>query len=251
MIAAAIKVPGVRTRLKEPRAVGGAVSLPTAEPGHTLETIRATARRRLLFAASFVAFGALFLAVAQAFVVALLPVGVTSALILGALLLVLGLSAGAYAAVLFSRAFPLSESGLSGRWALLASLLVVLPVSAGVTVVYILVGLPQNGVVEPTSLVLVPAVPFFWGPSTSVAAVGFVYAARELASERLAIAAALGAGVVIGTALSAAVGALVEPAVAVRSARLLADLLLVAAGFVPIAFAFHGDPWAARSRRVT
>ncbi len=225
------------------------MSIPATAPGRTLETIRSTARRRLLFAASFVALGALFLAGAQAFVVGLIPVGVTSALILGALLLVLGLGAGAYAAVLFSRAFPLSESGLSARLALLASLLVVLPVCAGVTVVYILLALPENGVLEPTSLILVPAVPFFWGPATSLAAVGFVYAARELASERLAIAAALGAGVVIGMALSAAVGALIDPTGAVRSARLLGDLLLVAAGFVPIALAFHWDAWAARSRR--
>lgn len=221
---------------------------PTAAPGRTLETIRAAARRRLLLASSFVAFGALFLAVAQAFVVAYIPVGVTSGLILGALLLVLGLGAGAYGAVLFSRAFPLSESGLSARLALLASALVVLPVCAGVSVVYVLVALPGLGVVEPTSLVLVPAIPFFWGPATSVAAVGFVYAARELASERMAILAGLGGGVVVGMALSAAGGALVDPAGAVRSARLLGDLLLVAGGFVPIALAFHLDAWATRSR---
>ncbi len=249
MSAAAIKVPAGRRRLKGTRAHRGGVSIPAAAPGRTLETIRATARRRLLFAASFVALGALFLAVAQVFVVAYIPVGATSGLILGALLLVLGLSAGAYGAVWFSRAFPLSESGLSARLALLASLLVVLPVSAGVTVVYILVALPALGVVEPTSLVLAPAIPFFWGPSTSVAAVGFVYAARELASERMAIVAALGAGVVIGMALSAAGGALVDPLRAVQSARLVGDLLLVAAGFVPIALAFHLDAWAAHSRR--
>ncbi len=249
MNAASIKVPagrGLRQRapFREP------VSIPATAPGRTLETIRTAARRRLLFASSFVALGALFLAVAQAFVLAFIPVGATSGLIIGALLLVLGLSAGAYGAVLFSRAFPLSESGLSARLALLASLLVVLPVCAGVTVVYILVALPESALVGPTSLVLVPAIPFFWGPSSSVAAVGFVYAARELASERMAVAAALGSGVVIGMALSAAAGALVDPLGALRSARLLGDLLLVAAGFVPIALAFHMDSWAARSRRV-
>ena len=225
------------------------MSIPIAVPGRTVEMIRATARRRLFFASSFVALGLLFLAVAQAFVVGFIPVGVTTALIIGALLLVLGLSAGAYGAVQFSRVFPLSESGLSARLALLASLLVVLPVCAGVTAVYILVALPEAGVVEPTSLVLVPAIPFFWGPSSSVAAIGFVYAARELASERMAILAAVGSGAVIGMTLSAAAGALINPVDAIRSARLLGDLLLVAAGFVPIALAFHLDAWAARSRR--
>lgn len=225
------------------------MAIPAAAPGRTIEAIRAAARRRLLFAASFLALGALFLAVAQAFVVAFIPVGATSGLILGALLLVLGLSAGAYGAVLFSRAFPLSESGLSARLALLASLLVVLPVCAGVTVVYLLVALPESPVVEPTSLILAPAIPFFWGPPFSLAAIGFVYAARELASERMAVAAALGCGLVIGMALTAAADALLAPVAAVRSTRLLADLLLVAAGFVAIALAFRVDAWAARSRR--
>lgn len=237
------------TNLKATRGHRGAVAIPATAPGRTLETIRTAARRRLLLASSFVALGVLFLVVAQTFVVAFIPVGATSSLILGALLLVLGLSAGAYGVVLFSRAFPLSESALSARLALLASLLVVLPVCAGVAVVYILVALPESAVVEPTSLVLVPAIPFFWGPSCSLAAVGFVYAARELASERMAVAAAMGCGVVIGMSLSAALGALIDPLRAVQSVRLVGDLLLVAGGFVPIALAFQMDPWAARSRR--
>ncbi len=214
-----------------------------------METIRAVTRRRLLLAASFLAVGAMFLAVAQAFVLAFIPVGVTSGLIIGALLLVLGMSAGAYGAVVFSRAFPLSESGLSARLALLASLLVVLPVCAGVTVVYILVALPESPLVGPTSLVLVPAIPLFWGPPSSVAAIGFVYASREVASERMAVAAALGAGMILGMTLSASGGALVDPVGAIRSMRLLEDLLIVAGGFVLIALAFQADAWAARSRR--
>jgi hypothetical protein len=223
------------------------VTIPAAAPGRTLETIRAAARRRLLFASATLALGALFLAVAQAFVLAFVAVGATSGLILGALLEVLGLSAGAYAGVLFSRSFPLSESGLSARLALLASLLVALPVSAGVTVVYILVALPASPFLGPTNLVLAPAMPFFWGPSSSIAAIGLVYAARELASERMAAAAAIGCGVIIGMSLSASGGALLDPIGTVRSARLLGDLILVAAGFVAIALAFNIDAWAARS----
>jgi len=211
--------------------------------------MRATARRRFLFASSFLALGALFLAVAQAFLLFFVPVGVLSGLILGALLQVLGLSAGAYAAVLFSRAFPLSESGLSARLALLASLLVALPVFAGVTAVYILVALPEPPVAGPTALVLIPALPLFWGPACSIAAIGLVYAARELASERMMVAAAIGCGVIIGMSLSAGGGALADPVGALRSARLFEDLLLVAAGFLAIALAFHVDAWAARSRR--
>lgn len=225
------------------------MTIPAAPPGKTLETLRIATRRRLLFASAFLALGALFLAAAQAFVLAFIPVGTTSGLLLGALLQILGLGAGAQAAVVFSRSFPLSESGLSARLALLASLLVVLPVSAGVTVVYVLIALAETLYGGPANLVLVPALPFFWGPPSSVAAIGLVYAARELASERMAIAAAIGCGVIIGMTLSASSGAILNPVAAVRSTRLLADLLLVAFGFVVIAFAFQIDAWAARSRR--
>ncbi len=218
-------------------------------PGRTVETLRVAARRRLLFAASFLALGALFVAVAQAFLLIFAPVGVVSALIVGALLLVLGLSSGAYGAVVFSRAFPLSESGRSGRFALLASLLVVLPISTAVTALYVLFILPEVPVEAPTALVLIPAIPFFWGPVSSVAAVGFVYAARELASERMAVTAAVGCGAIIAVSLSAVGGALAEPVRALRSARLTEDLLLVALGFLAIALAFQVDAWVARSRR--
>ena len=227
----------------------GCVAIPLATPGGTLETLRVAARHRLLFAASFLALGAAFLAVAQAFLLVFAPVGVVSGLILGALLQVLGLSSGAYGAVVFSRAFPLSEAGVSARFALLVALGVVLPLATGLSAVYILFALPEPPLAAPTAFVLLPAIPFFWGPVSSVAAVGFVYATRELASERLAVVAAVGCGVIIAMALSAIGGALVQPVDALRSPRLTEDLLLVALGFLGIAFAFHADAWAVRSRR--
>jgi hypothetical protein len=225
------------------------VAIPLASAGKTLETLRVTARRRFAFAAAFLALGAFLLAVAQAFLMIFAPVGVLTALILGALLQVLGLSAGAYAAVLFSRAFPLSESGLSSRLALLASLFVVLPVSAGVTAVYVLLALPETPVAAPTALLVIPAIPFFWGPVCSVASIGLVHMARELASERMAVSAAIGCGAVIAMALSAGGGALLAPFDALHSARLTEDLLIVAIGFLVIASAFQIDAWAVRSRR--
>lgn len=220
-----------------------------APPGRTLEAVRVAARRRFLLAAAFLALGAVLLAGALAFLLVLVPVGGLTGLILGALLQVLGLGSGAYGAVLFSRAFPLSESGLSARLALLASLLIVLPASAGVTAAYVLVAFPESPPSTLETLVLMPALPFFWGPPSAVAAVGLVYAARELASERMAIVAALGCGAVIATAFSAGGGALVDPIRAVQSARLTADLAIVAIGFLLIVVAFHEDAWVARSRR--
>ena len=214
-----------------------------------MQSLRAAARRRFLFASAFLALGAILLAVAQAFLLALAPVGVLTGLILGALLQILGLGAGAYGAVLFSRTFPLSESGMSARLALLASLLIVLPVSAGVTALYILVALPEPPLSAPTALLLMPALPFFWGPACAIAAIGLVYAARELSSERMAVAAAIGCGAVLAMAFSAAGGALVDPVGALRSARLSADLMIVAVGFLLIAIAFHVDAWASQSRR--
>ena len=225
------------------------MTIPATAPGRTLETIRVAARRRLLFASSLLALGALILALAQAFLLVFVPVGVLTALILGALLQILGLGTGAYGAVVFSRAFPLSESGLAARLALLASLLVVLPVSAGVSAVYMLLALPEPLLAGSTGLVLVPALPFFWGPASSVAAIGLVQAARELASERMVVVAAIGCGAVIAMAFSAGGGALADPLVALRSARLTEDLLIVAAGFLAIALAFQVDAWVARSRR--
>ncbi len=208
-----------------------------------------TARGRFLFASAFLALGVLLLAMAQTWFLLLSSIGGVTALILGALMQVLGLSSGAYGAVVYSRAFPLSESGLSARFALLASLLAVLPVSAGVSAAYILLVLPESPLAAPTALVLIPALPFFWGPPSTVAAIGLVYAARELASERMAIVAAVGCGAVIAMALSAGGGALVDPVAALQSARLTEDLLIVAVGFALIAAAFHYDAWAARSRR--
>ena len=132
------------------------MTIPLAPPGRTLETIRLAARRRFLLAAWFLALGTLLLAAAEAFLLLLSSVGGVTALILGALMQILGLSAGAYGAVVLSRAFPLSESGLSARFALLASLLVVLPVSAGLTAAYVLLALPEPPFAAPTSLVVLP-----------------------------------------------------------------------------------------------
>lgn len=223
--------------------------MPVTAPGRTVETLRMAARRRFLFAASFLGLGAVFLAVAQAFLLVFAPVGVVSGLIVGGLLQVLGLSSGAYGAVVFSRAFPLSESGLSARFLLLAALFVVVPVAAGVTAAYVFLALPESPVETSTALVLIPAMPFFWGPVSSVAALGFVHGARELASERMAVTAALGCGVIVGMTVSAIGGALADPVGALRSARLTEDIVLVALGFLAIAVAFQLDAWAARSRR--
>lgn len=229
--------------------MGGRVSLPSVPPGHVLEAVRAASRRRFFLASAFVALGTVLLAVAQAFLLALAPVGGITGLILGALLQVLGIGSAAYAANLLSRMFPLSESGLSARFALLASLFVVLPVSGGVTAAYVLLALPEAPLSAPMVLVLVPALPFFWGPPSTVAALGLVYAARVLASERMAVVAGVGCGAVLGMAFSAAGGALVDPVGALQSARLLGDLFVVAVGFVLIAIAFRLDEWAVRGAR--
>lgn len=239
------------TNLKAIRVHGGRVGIPIAPPGKTLETVRVAARRRFFLSSAFLAFGALLLGVAQAFLLVLVPVGGITGLILGALLQILGLGSGAYGAVVFSRAFPLSEPGLSARLALLASLFVVLPVAAGVAAAYALFALPESPPAGPTALVLIPALPFFWGPPATLASIGLVYAARDLASERMAVVAAMGCGAVLATAISSGSGALLDPLRAVESARLPADLLIVAAGFVLIAFAFYGDAWVARSRRAS
>lgn len=225
------------------------MALPTAAPDHLLETVRVTARRRFLLSAAFLALGAVLLAVAQAFLLALAPVGGITGLILGALLQILGVGSGAYGAVLFTRTFPLSESALSARFTLLAALLVVLPVSAGVTAAYVLLVLPESPPAAPTALVLLPALPFFWGPLSSVAAIGLVYAVRALASERMAIVAAVGCGAVVAMAFSAGGGALVDPLAAVQSARLTGDLFVVAVGFLLIALGFRLDEWAVRAPR--
>lgn len=225
------------------------MTIPIAPPGRTLEAVRVAARRRFLVSSVFLALGALLLAVAQAFLLVLAPVGGISGLILGALLQALGLGSGAYGAVLFSRAFPLSEAGLSARFTLLASLLVVLPVSAGVTAAYVLLALPESPLAAPTALVLIPALPFFWGPPSAIAAIGLVHAARELASERMAVVAAAGCGAVIAMSFSAGAGALVDPVGALQSVRLTTDLFVVGVGFLLIGAAFEYDTWAARSRR--
>ncbi len=219
------------------------MSIPLAPPGKTLEAVRIAARRRYLFASAFLALGTLVLSGAQAFLFAYLPVAVVTALILGALLQILGLFAGAYGATMYSRAFPLNEAAITARRILVGSLAVALPASLLGTVGWTLLALPEP------SLVLLPAFPFFWGTLSIFAAIGLVYAARELASERMAVLAGVGCGGIVAIALSAAGWALADPLGTVGSARLAVDLLLVGMAFVLLAIAFERDPWAARARR--
>ena len=218
------------------------MSIPLAPAGKTLETIRTTARRRFLFASAFLALGALVLSGAQAFLFAFLPVGLITGLILGALLQILGLFAGAYGATMYSRAFPLEESALRARRLLVGSLAVALPASVLATAGWTLLALSEP------SLVLLPALPFFWGTLSIVAAVGLVYAARELTSERMAILAGVGCGAILAIVLSSAGWALADPVGTLGSARLAVDLLLVGLAFALLAIAFERDPWAARAR---
>ena len=224
------------------RRHAGPVSIPLAPAGKTLETIRTTARRRFLFASAFLALGALVLSGAQAFLFAFLPVGLITGLILGALLQILGLFAGAYGATMYSRAFPLEESALRARRLLVGSLAVALPASVLATAGWTLLALSEP------SLVLLPALPFFWGTLSIVAAVGLVYAARELTSERMAILAGVGCGAILAIVLSSAGWALADPVGTLGSARLAVDLLLVGLAFALLAIAFERDPWAARAR---
>ena len=218
-------------------------------PVRTPEAVRAAARRRFFSAAMLLTLGAAVLAAAQAVLLAFpasAPIAVSS-LLVGALLQVLGLATGATAALLFSHGFPLSESGISARFAFLASLFVVLPVAAALTAAYILLAFAP---VDASSLVLIPTLPFFWGTVSACAGIGLVHAARELASERLSIIAAVGTGAIIAVALSACGGALLDPVGALRSVRLAMDLAIVAVGFTAAAAAFRWDAWAARTRRI-
>jgi hypothetical protein len=205
--------------------------------------MRTTARRRFLYASVFLALGALVLSAAQAFLFAFLQVGVVTGLILGALLQVLGLFAGAYGATMYSRSFPLNEAAITARRILVGSLAIVLPLAVLLTAGWALLELPEP------SLVLLPALPSFWGSLAAFAAVGLVYAARELSSDRMAVAAGVGCGGVVAVALSAAGWSLADPVGTLGSARLVVDLLIVALSFVIMAFAFERDPWAARARR--
>ena len=213
-------------------------------PGRAVEAIRTTARRRFLAAATFFAIGTLSLFASQVFALAHLgDVGVLTALILGVLLQILGLIAGAYGATVFRGTHPLSEAADLSRRLLVVALAAVLPLAALLTAAWALVSL------GPANLLLLPELPLFWGPVTAVAAAGLVYAARELASERMAILAGVGCGAVIAVALSAGGWSLLAGAASIQSGRLAVDLLLATVGFLVIALAFERDAWIARSPR--
>ncbi len=225
--------------------MGGRVSTsPVAPTGKTLEAVRRAARRRFLYASVLLALGALAFGLAQSLLLAsLLPVGALTALIVAVLLQVLGLAAGAYAAVIYRRSFPLSEAAGSARQALLLTAGGVLPIGIAVSVAWIALVLPG------VSFLLLPVLPSFWGLLSAFSAVGLVFAAREFASERMAVLAGVGAGIVIASTVSEVLWSLVDPVQTLRSARLVVDLLLVAAGFFAVAASFEKDPWVARSRR--
>ncbi len=220
------------------------MSIPAARSGKTLEAIRIAARRRFLFAATFLALGALVLSGAQAFLFAVVPVGLITGLILGALLQILGLLAAAYGATMYRRAFPLSESATAAQRVLVGSVLLAVPAAFLGTMGWILLALPEP------SLVFLPAFPFFWGTVSAIEAVGLLFAARELASERMAVLAGVGCGGVIAVVLSAAAWAAADAVGTLGSARLAVDLLLVGISFFLLALAFERDAWAARSRRL-
>lgn len=209
-----------------------------------METMRLHARRRFLFASAGFTLGSLVLSSAVAFFRVYLPVGGLTSLILGALLQVLGLAAAAYAALALARAFPLSEAAAASRRVFLASIAVVLPGALLGTYAWL-----SLLVRDPQIYVLIPALPLFWGPVSAFTAAGLVYAARELASERMAIVAAIGCGGVVAMALSASAASLVNPLITLESGRLAGDLFLVGLGFLAIAFSFERDASAARSRR--
>jgi len=245
MKAATIKVRRAvarRQTLKSAGDVAGRVSIPLAPPGKALETMRAHARRRFAVASASLTLGAVLLSAAVGFLLVRSEVGGLTSLILGALLQVLGLAAAAQAAAGVSRAFPLSEAASSSRRILSGSAIVVLPLA-------ILGAAAWLAAVLASSPVLLPAHPIFWGPLSAASSVGLVYAARELASERMAVVAAGGSGAVLAMALSSGGMALADPRGALTSPRLAWDLVLVAVGFLAITAAFERDPWSARSRR--
>jgi hypothetical protein len=219
------------------------VTIPLAPPGKSLETIRAQARRRFAVASASLALGAILVALAVGLLLVRFEIGGLTGLIVGALLQVLGVAAGAQAAVGVRHAFPLSEAASSSRRILVATALLVVPLSflAAFAWLVAVVGSPP---------LLLPAHPFFWGALSAAAGIGLVYGARELASERMSIVAAGGAGAVLAIALSSGVVALADPRGALTNPRLAWDLALVAIGFLAMTAAFERDPWAARARRL-
>jgi len=219
----------------------GPVTIPFAPRGRTVETMRALARRRFFLASIGLAFGSLLLSLAAAFLLATFPVGSVTVLVFGALLQILGCAIAAQSAVAVSRGFPLSEPASTSRRILLASVAGVLPAGIALAAAWM-------AFVVRDSLLLLPALPLFWGPLGASASVGLVFAARDLASERMTVVAALGAGGVAGLSIASVLAVLAEPVATLTSARLVTDLFLIGIGFLAVAAAFERDAWAARSR---
>lgn len=218
------------------------MTAPAARTPKAAEAVRALARRRLFLATLGLAFGFFALSVAVAFLLVPVPVASLTGLIFGALLQVLGCAAGAHGAMGLARAVPLSEPASTARRVLLATVALVLPLA--------LVGSGSWAILAiGASPLLLPALPLYWGPLSAFAAIGLVFSARELASARMAVVGALGAGAVVAMALTASVSALAEPVRSLTSARSVADLLVVGLGFLVLAAAFDRDPWAAKSPR--
>jgi len=182
------------------------------------------------------------LSIGVAFLLVRSDVGGLTGLILGLLLQTLAIAATAHAAFVLDRAFPLSEPARTSRRVLLGGAVGVLPAGA-------LLALLWTVYAVRSSPLLFPALPLFWGPLSASAALGLVFAARELASERMAVVAALGAGGVVAMALSAGSSSLIDPVRTLTNAGLAADLFLMGLGFLAIAAAFEWDAWTVRARR--
>lgn len=222
-----------------------AVTIPLAPPGKTLESLRTSARDRLRLAAVLLALGTFLMSAAEPLLSASPAgqVGFVTGIILASLLLVVGLAQAAITEMGFSRAFPLSESARAARQLFLVSLAAVLPVAAVAAALYALVALPG------TPLLVLPALPPFWGPLEACGAVGLAYAARELASERMALLAATGAGLGLAPALSSVIWSFADPSSVLETALMPLQLLVMGLGFVAIALAFRADAWVARTGR--
>jgi hypothetical protein len=219
------------------------MSGPSTPASRPIEAIRTATRRRFLATATFFAIGTLSLAASQGLARILGAVGVVTGLILGVLLQILGLIAGAYGATIFHRTSPLNESAAASQRLLVSAAGIVLPLSAALAATWTVLA------VSVSALVLLVELPLFWGPISACAAVGLVYAARELASERMAILAGIGCGGIVAIGVSSAAWTVLAGASSIQSGRLAIDLLIATLGFLAIAISFERDAWAARGPR--
>lgn len=219
------------------------MSVPLTPPGKTLESLRSAARAGLYQASAFLAVGTFLLSAADPLLSASPAgqIGFLTGIILAVLLLVLGLIQAATTSLGFARAFPLSEAARTARQLFLLALAAVLPVAALAAAGYAVLVLPG------TPLLLLPSMPLFWAPLEAVAAAGLVFAARELATERMVVLAATGAGLVLAPALSSAIWAFADPPSVLEGNLFPLQLLVMGLGFVAAALAFRMDGWVARA----